>query len=88
MVSETEVVEHGLTFEGKAFEMFSKVCDDTPWLFRHFTRSGILNGIKAHKTERVNEELLYTVMNEVVPKEHLERTLKIMDDIKAGSGET
>jgi hypothetical protein len=71
-----------LTFTENSKEMFDQVCNSTPWLFRHFTRNGIIKGLKAHGCGEVTEELMYTVCKEVTPGQHLEKTLKILDEYK------
>jgi hypothetical protein len=71
-----------LNFTENSKAMFDKVCEATPWLFRHFTRNGLIKGLKEHGCGDVTEELMYTVCKEVTPKQHLEKTLKILDENK------
>lgn len=59
--------------------MHDKVIDATPWLFRHFSRSGIDKGLAAHGCGDVTEEIMYQVVREVTPPAHLESSLKILD---------
>jgi len=71
-----------LNFTENSKVMFDKVCERTPWFVRHFTRNGLIKGLKAHGCGDVSEELMYTVCKEVTPEAHLENTLKILDENK------
>ena len=62
--------------------MHDKVIDSTPYLFRHFTRSGIDNGLEKHGCGDVTEELMYLVVKEVTPPKYLDASLKILDEYK------
>ena len=59
--------------------MHDKVIEATPYLFRHFTRSGIDKGLAEHGCGDVTEAIMYEVVREVTPKAHLEASLKILD---------
>ena len=60
--------------------MHDKVIGATPFLFRHFTRSGLDKGLIQHGCGDVTEDIMYQVIREVTPPAHLETTLKILDE--------
>jgi hypothetical protein len=60
--------------------MHDKVINSTPFLFRHFTRSGIDKGLIAHGCGEVTEDIMYQVVREVTPSAHLAASLKILDE--------
>ena len=69
--------------------MFEQVVNQTPWLFRHFPRSSILNGLKAkgcgggdNNNKAVTEEVLMQVCQEVTPNKYLEKTMAILERMK------
>jgi hypothetical protein len=62
--------------------MFEKVCEATPWFVRHFTRSGLVNGLKERGCGEVNEEIMYEVCRAITPERHLDSTIKILDENK------
>lgn len=62
--------------------MFDKVCEASPWFVRHFTRNGILKGLRSHGAVDVNEELLIKVCQEVTPEQYQEKTLAILHEYK------
>ena len=80
-------------FQENSREMFDKVCQATPFLFRHFTRNGLIQGLKERggagcgsKNNKarvvVTEAIMYDVCKQVTPEKHLENTLKILDECK------
>ena len=74
-----------LNFTENSREMFDKVCQNTPWFVRHFTRNGLVKGLKEHGCGDVTEDLMYVVCKEVTPAKYLETTLKILDDCKTAT---
>jgi hypothetical protein len=64
--------------------MFETVVNQTPWLFRHFPRNSILNGLKEKGCDKsgVTEDLLIQVCREVTPEKYMEKTMKIMEEMK------
>lgn len=69
-------------FHENSKAMHDKVIQATPFLFRHFTRRGIDNGLIAHGCGDVTEAIMYEVVREVTPAAHLEQSLKILDENK------
>jgi len=70
-------------FKDRSLEMFEAVCNSSPWYVRHFTRNGLINGIKEEDCGNiVTEETMYVVCKKVTPNQHLEHTLEILDKIK------
>ena len=72
-------------FEGNSRAMFDQVCQATPWFVRHFTRNVLVKGLKSHGCGTVTEDLMYKVCREVTPSQHLDKTLKILDENKTNS---
>jgi hypothetical protein len=62
--------------------MFDECCAATPWLVRHFTRSGFVKGLKAKGCGKVTEQDMFDVAREVTPPAHLEKTLGILSKHK------
>lgn len=62
--------------------MFDAVVNQTPWLFRHFPRNSILNGIKEKGCDKVTEDLLIEVCREVTPEKYFEKTVKTLEETK------
>lgn len=60
-------------------EMFDKVAESSPWFVRHFTKSGMLKGLKARNVKNVTESVMYNVCKEVTPQKYLPQTLEILD---------
>jgi hypothetical protein len=71
---------HHFNFLENSAVMFDKVCEASPFLVRHFTRSALTKGLKAHGCGDVTENMMYIVCKEVTPTKYLERTLKILDE--------
>lgn len=69
----------GLNFLENSRVMFDKVVAASPALVRHFSKTGLIKGLKSHGCGDVTEALMYTVVREVVPAKYLEATLKILD---------
>lgn len=69
-------------FQENSKEMFDQVCLASPWFVRHFTRNGLIKGLKARKCGDVTESIMYDVCKEVTPPKYLEDTLKILDEHK------
>ena len=61
-------------------QMFNKVCEATPWFARHFTRSGLMKGLKEHGSGVVTEQEMYDVCREITPAAHLTTTIAILDE--------
>lgn len=70
----------GFHFLENSKVMFDKVCQASPFLVRHFTRSALTKGLEAHGCGDVTEEMMYIVCKEVTPAKYLKRTLKILDE--------
>ena len=62
--------------------MFETVVNQTPWLFRHFPRSSILNGLKEKGCGTVTEDLLIEVCQQVTPEKYAEKTMSLLEDMK------
>ena len=62
--------------------MFENVCQGTPFFVRHFTRNGLLKGLKERGCVDVTEQIVYDVVKETTPKQHLEKTIRILDENK------
>ncbi len=62
--------------------MFEEVVNQTPWLFRHFPRSSILNGLKEKGCSTVTEAILIEVCKEVTPDKYKEKTMDILERMK------
>jgi len=60
--------------------MFDQVCAASPWFVRHFTRNGLVNGLKARGCGDVTEATMYDVVNEVTPEKYRARSIKILDE--------
>jgi hypothetical protein len=69
-------------FEENSKAMFDDVCNGTPWLVRHFTRSGLVKGLTARGCGVVTESIMYDVCREVTPVKYLDRTIAILDKDK------
>jgi hypothetical protein len=74
-----------LNFTGNSKIMFEEVCNATPWLFRHFTRNGLVKGLKEEGCGQVTEETMYKVCKQVTPEKHLALTMEILDKHKSSS---
>ena len=72
----------GLDFQENSKEMFDKVCQASPFFVRHFTRNGLVKGLKARGCGKVTESIMYDVCREVTPPKYLDNTLKILDEHK------
>jgi hypothetical protein len=59
--------------------MHDQVINATPYLFRHFTRRGIDNGLVAHGCGEVTEDMMYQVVREVTPSAYLATSLDVLD---------
>jgi len=70
------------TFTENSREMFDAVCQATPWFVRHFTRSGLIKGLKERGCGEVTESILYEVCRDVTPPQHLDKTIAILDALK------
>jgi hypothetical protein len=75
-------VEEQFIWRENAKVMYEKVIEATPWLFRHFTRSGLNKGLTGKGCGEVTEDIMYQVVREVTPAAHLEASLKILDENK------
>lgn len=73
---------HHFVWKENSKIMHDKVIDATPYLVRHFTRSGIDNGLEKHGCGDVTEDIMYTVVREVTPAKYLDASLKILDEYK------
>ena len=62
--------------------MFEAVVNRTPWLFRHFPRSAILNGLKEKGCGKVTEPILIDVCKETTPEKYKETTMKILEEMR------
>ena len=69
-------------FEENSKVMFDEVCNGTPWLFRHFTRNALVDGLKARGCGKVTESTMYDVCREVTPARYLDGTIAILDKNK------
>jgi hypothetical protein len=72
----------GFEFKENSKAMFDDVCNLTPWLVRHFTRNGMVNGLKARGCGAVTESIMYDVCREVTPAKYLDRTIEVLDKDK------
>jgi len=70
------------TWKENSKTMHDKVIEATPFLFRHFTRRGIDNGLEKHGCGDVTQAIMYTVVKEVTPPSYLEASLKILDEYR------
>lgn len=59
--------------------MFDEVCSLSPWFVRHFTRSGLIKGLKEEGCGVVTEEKMYVVCRKVTPEKYLGRTVECLD---------
>eukprot|EP00527_Entomoneis_sp_CCMP2396_P005863 CAMPEP_0198153216 /NCGR_PEP_ID=MMETSP1443-20131203/63217_1 /TAXON_ID=186043 /ORGANISM="Entomoneis sp., Strain CCMP2396" /LENGTH=77 /DNA_ID=CAMNT_0043819471 /DNA_START=97 /DNA_END=333 /DNA_ORIENTATION=- len=73
----------GLNFTENSKKMFDEVCNGTPWFVRHFTRNGLVKGLKEKGLDEVTEADMYGVCREVTPPQHLEKTIEILDTYKS-----
>lgn len=71
-----------LNFTENSKVMFDEVCNASPWFVRHFTRNGLVKGLKAHGCGDVTEDMMETVCKEVTPPKYLENTLEILEKNK------
>lgn len=62
--------------------MFEEVVNQTPWIFRHFPRTAILNGLKEKKCGTVTEAILIDVCRETTPEKYKEKTIAILEKMK------
>ena len=62
--------------------MFEEVVNQTPWLFRHFPRTAILNGLKDKGCGNVTESILIDVCKETTPEKYMEKNLAILERMK------
>jgi hypothetical protein len=62
--------------------MFDACCASTPWLVRHFTRSGFARGLAARGCGTVTEQNMFDVARDVTPPAHLEKTLGILNKLR------
>ena len=72
-------------FKENSKTMFEEVCNATPWFVRHFTRNGLVRGLKEKGCGQVTESIMYEVCRDVTPEKHLERTIAILDKNKTGA---
>lgn len=72
----------GLNWKDNSKKMYEECCNATPWLVRHFTRSGFTKGLKARGCGDVTEQHLFDVAREVTPPAHLDKTLGILNQHK------
>ena len=75
-------------FAENSREMFDQVCNASPWFVRHFTRNGLVNGLKEMGVETVTEQDMYAVCRKVTPEKYLAKTLEILDQLKTKGAET
>eukprot|EP00804_Cyclotella_cryptica_P030647 CCRYP_015684-RA/>CCRYP_015684-RA protein AED:0.00 eAED:0.00 QI:119/1/1/1/1/1/2/2122/79 len=71
-----------MQWEGNSKAMFEEVVNQTPWLFRHFPRSSILNGLKGKGCSAITEAILIDVCKEVTPDKYKEKTMDILERMK------
>lgn len=76
------------TFTQNTRDMFDQVCQASPWFVRHFTRNGLLNGLREMQITTVTEPDMYAVCRKVTPEKYLERTLLILDKLKTPDSTT
>ena len=74
--------QNNFVWKGNSKIMHDKVIDASPFFVRHFTRSGIDNGLIKHGCGEVTEDIMYTVVREVTPAKYLDASLKILDEYK------
>jgi len=72
-------------FKENSRKMFDEVCNITPWLFRHFTRNGLIKGLQDEGCGDVTENIMYDVCKKVTPEKHLKQTLDVLDKYKTTS---
>jgi hypothetical protein len=76
-----------LVWKDNSKKMYEECCAATPWLVRHFTRSGFTKGLKAKGCGSVTEQHMFDVAREVTPPAHLEKTLAILHQHKTTDAE-
>jgi hypothetical protein len=74
-----------LEFKENSKTMFEEVCNATPWLFRHFTRNGLIKGLREEGCGQVTEQVMYKVCQKVTPEKHLPQTIEILEKHKTTS---
>lgn len=69
---------------GNSHQMFDKVCESTPWLFRKLTRNALTKGLKDlygdDDNAIVTEQGMYDVCKEVTPSAHLAKRIALLDE--------
>mmetsp|Transcript_50577 Transcript_50577/g.70159 ORF Transcript_50577/g.70159 Transcript_50577/m.70159 type:complete len:108 (-) Transcript_50577:114-437(-) len=66
-------------FKENSKAMFTDVCNAAPKLVRHFTRDGLVKGLKKRGCGEVFESTMYDVCREVTPQKYMKRTMAILD---------
>jgi hypothetical protein len=80
--AKSEGKDGDLSWTENSKTMFEECCAATPWLVRHFTRSGFTKGLRAKGCGTVTEQDMFDVAREVTPPAHLEKTLGILNKNK------
>ena len=72
-------------FWENSHQMYVDVVNLSPKLFRHYARAAYLKGMHQHAEtiqgipNSINEEIMYIVVKERTPKEHLKQALETLD---------
>lgn len=69
-------------FKENSKVMFDEVCSMTPWLFRGFTKNGLIQGLKDEGCGIVTEQKMYDVCRKVTPAKHLDKTMEVLEKHK------
>ena len=72
--------KHGFKFHENSMLMFDEVCNLSPAFARHFTKKGLIKGLKQHNVEDVTECMLYGIVQEVTPSQHMSKAIKALED--------
>jgi len=77
-----QILLENFDFKENSRKMFDEVCNITPWLFRHFTRNGLIKGLQDEGCGNVTENIMYAVCKKVAPEKHLKQTLDVLNKYK------
>ena len=75
----TTMVGEQFDFKENSKAMFDDVCNASPNLVRHFTRSALTKGLMERGCGAVYESTMYEVCKEVTPAKYLKQTLDILE---------